>query len=94
MRYETQIISIFKKINEAYKPGCVEYYEQFQPDRWQQAHDLLEQALLSKDPIRIKNHLNIFENTILSLIKAYEKIKRGNYERSLFDRDQYDHYVF
>jgi hypothetical protein len=65
----------FQSINRVYIKGCVEYFDSFDPNQWQETHDCLELALLSADSIRIKNQITIFENTCLSMLRDYKKNK-------------------
>lgn len=74
-----KLTDIYKEINKAYATGCVEYYASFSPNRWQDAHDTLERALLQPDRQLVLNHLAIFRGTILNLIKDYKAIQQRTF---------------
>lgn len=75
MSYQDQLKKALAVVSKAYVPGCADYYSSFEPDQWQQAHDCLDEAIISREPIRVKHQLTIFENTCLALIKSYTKSK-------------------
>ncbi len=63
--------AILARVNRRYRPGVVEYYESFFPDRWADAHALLDEATQSGDAIRISHQLALFEANCVDLINTF-----------------------
>jgi hypothetical protein len=70
-----------KRINSAYVEGCIQFYDAFDKSEWQMAHDALEDALRSQNPVRIQNQITIFENTCLSLIRVFVRQRDKQMQR-------------
>jgi hypothetical protein len=61
--------------------GSAAYYDEFTPNAWQEAHDTLEQVLLSDNEQLISDHISIFEGTLMQLIGDYRKIQQQQKQR-------------
>lgn len=63
-----------EKVNRAYVPGVVAFYDKADPNPWQQAHDNLESLLHLNDEQLISAGLEAFVYRCLELIDSFNKM--------------------
>jgi len=68
-----KISEALELVSKNYVPGVVAFYGKTQPDLWQEAHDVLEQAMLTKDLSIMEAAAGVFAHRCLGLIQKYSQ---------------------
>ena len=64
------------RMNKAYVPGCAKFYDQFTPDPWFDANDILEKVLLEGTVPEHHPNYEAWLNRMLFLIEKYQEFQQ------------------
>lgn len=75
MNAKDLIKDALREVNKHYISFTVEYYSTFEPNAWQESHNMLERALASENSVLISNQITVFKSTLIRLTREYQTIR-------------------